>query len=187
MVRIPARGGSDTESSSCLRIVLWQKAVPAPQIGETSGYRLDSGWDRRVSVAISIIATTGPARSRAVTVAGRTVTVTQDSGCTFSRSATSQTMPAPAGVGTRLGLHVGRVSVERGQRLACITITGGASGSGAGNEQFAVEPNATGTPRSEPLTHCQSRVHSQPALGSDLDFAHDRPTGGVRSRISKLT
>jgi hypothetical protein len=102
-------------------------------------------------VDLSIAPNAGPARSGMVTVAGRTVTVTQDSGCAFSLSATSQTMAASGGASS--------VSVTAGTGCAWtavsaapwLVITDGASGSGAGTVQFTVEANATGTPRSGTL------------------------------------
>jgi hypothetical protein len=102
-------------------------------------------------VDLSIAPNAGPARSGTIAVAGRTVTVTQDSGCTFGLSATSQTMGASGGASS--------VSVTAGPGCAWtavsaapwLVITDGASGSGAGAVQFTVEANATGAPRSGTL------------------------------------
>ena len=78
-----------------------------------------------------------------VTVAARTVTVMQESGCTFSLSATSVTMPGSGGVGTVSVSTAGGCPWSAVRGAAWITITDGASGSGSGNVQFAVEPNGT--------------------------------------------
>jgi hypothetical protein len=139
-VPAPAGGGAARVEVAAAASCTWTAVNPAAWIGITGS----AGGTGNGAVDLSFAANTGPARSGAVTVAGRTVTVTQDSGCTFSLSATSQTMPGSGGVGT--------VSVSTsGGRLwsaLCgvpwITITDGVSGSGAGTLQFAVEPNATG-------------------------------------------
>jgi hypothetical protein len=103
-------------------------------------------------VDLTFAANTGPARTGMVTVAGRPVTVTQDSGCTFTLNPTSQTMPAPGGVGTvSVGTAVG-CTWTAVSGVPWITITEGGSGSGGGNVQFAVEPNTTGASRSGNLT-----------------------------------
>jgi hypothetical protein len=104
------------------------------------------------SVDLSFAPNTGPGRSGTMTVAGRTVTVTQDSGCAISLSATSQTMAAAGGAGS--------VTVTAGagcpwtvvSDVTWIAVTDGASGSGGGTVQFTVEPNATGAARAGTLS-----------------------------------
>jgi Viral BACON domain len=110
--------------------------------GETGNGRVD----------LAFAANTGPTRSGTVIIAGRTVTVTQDSGCTYSLTPTSQTMPAPGGVGTVSVGTSGGCTWRAVSSVPWITITDGTSGAGSGNVQFAVEPNVTGTPRSGTLT-----------------------------------
>jgi hypothetical protein len=138
----PARVDISTGSScgwSAVNAVGWI-AVSGAAAGSGSG-----------GVDLSIAPNAGPARSGTIAVAGRTVTVTQDSGCTFSLSATSQTMGASGGAGS--------VSVTAGTGCAWtavsaapwLVITDGASGSGPGAVQFIVEANATGAPRSGTL------------------------------------
>jgi hypothetical protein len=112
-------------------------SVTSPASGTGSGF-----------VDLAFAGNTGPARTGTLTVGGRTVTITQDSGCTINLSSTAQ--PAPAS-GT-----AGSVNVTTGagcswtavSQVPWIAVTGGASGTGDGAVQFSVETNATGAPRS---------------------------------------
>jgi Putative binding domain, N-terminal len=114
--------------------------------------RRDCKWDRKRPVELTFAANTGPARTGTVTVAGRTVTVAQENGCTFTVNPTSQTVPAPGGVGSVAVGTSGGCTWTAVSGVPWITITDGGSGSGGGNVQFAVEPNATGAPRAGTLT-----------------------------------
>jgi hypothetical protein len=104
------------------------------------------------SVEFSIAQNTGPGRSGTATVAGRTVTINQASGCTYSVTPTSANVPA-AGIS-------GPITVTTGDGCAWtavsnapwITITSGASGTGPGTVQGTVDANATGAPRTGTLT-----------------------------------
>ena len=86
----------------------------------------------------------------------------QESGCTFSLSVTSVTMPGSGGVGTVSVSTAGGCPWSAVSGAAWITITDGASGSGSGNVQFAVEPNGTGAPAVElsPSQILRSRLNS---------------------------
>ena len=80
------------------------------------------------------------------------MTVNQESGCSVAINPTSQAIAATGGTGS--------VNVTAG--LGCtwnatstvpwILVTAGASGSGDGVVQFAVDPNATGAPRAGTIT-----------------------------------
>ncbi|MGH8638448.1 MAG: BACON domain-containing protein, partial [Burkholderiales bacterium] len=99
-------------------------------------------------VELSMSANTGPARSGTVAIAGRSVPVAQESGCTYALSSTGTTIPSTGGSGT--------VNVTAGagcpwtavSNAAWITVTAGASGSGDGAVQFAVQANMSGAGRS---------------------------------------
>jgi hypothetical protein len=113
---------------------LWITAMPAS--GNGGG-----------NVELSIAANTGPPRSGTVLVAERTVTVNQQSGCTVAINPASQAIPAMGGTGTvtvTAGLGC-QWTAER--TVPWIAVTAGASGSGDGAVQFAVDPNMTGAPR----------------------------------------
>jgi hypothetical protein len=122
----------------------WTAAPDAQWISITSA----SSGSGNGFVDLAFATNTGPARTGTVSVAGRTVTVVQDSGCSIALSSTSQ--PAPVS-GT-----AGAVNVAAGpgcswtavSQVQWIVVTGGAAGTGDGAVQFSVERNATGTPRS---------------------------------------
>ncbi len=142
-----AGGGARIEVSAAASCA-WTAASGAGWIG-INGAAAGTG---NGGVDLAFAANTGPARSGTVNVAGRTVTVTQDGGCTFSLNQTSQTMPSSGGIGTVSVSTSGGCPWSAASGAPWIAITDGASGSGAGNVTFAVEPNATGALRSGTLT-----------------------------------
>jgi hypothetical protein len=99
-------------------------------------------------VDLVIASNNGPAREGTVTLGGRNILVSQESGCTFVLSAASQAMAAAGGTGV--------VTVTAGpgcpwtavSQVPWITVTAGSPGQGDGSVQFTVEPNATGAARS---------------------------------------
>ncbi len=103
-------------------------------------------------VDFALAANTGPARSGTLTVATRTVTINQDSGCTYTLGSTSYTSPAtggPSSVTVAAGAGCAWTAVSQ---VPWITVMAGASGSGDGSVQFTVDPNGTGAPRSGAIT-----------------------------------
>ena len=147
-VRAPAAGGGARVEVAAAASCAWTAVSHAGWIGVTGS----AGGSGNGTFDLSVATNPGPARSGTVTVAARTVTVMQESGCTFSLSATSVTMPGSGGVGTVSVSTAGGCPWSAVSGAAWITITDGASGSGSGNVQFAVEPNGTGAPRSGTLT-----------------------------------
>ena len=69
-------------------------------------------------IDVTTAANSGPARSGTLLVAGRTVTINQDSGCTITLGAASTTVPAGGGPGSRFGIVSGRVHLDCGQQRA---------------------------------------------------------------------
>lgn len=126
----------------------WTASSNAPWLTIT-GAASGAGSGR---VDFALAANTGPARTGTLTVATKTVTVNQDSGCTYTLGATSFAAPTGGGPGS--------VTVSAGagctwtavSQVPWITVTSGASGSGDGTVQFAVDPNGTGAPRSGAIT-----------------------------------
>ena len=126
----------------------WTAASSVPWIQVASG----SG-SGPAEVAITVAANTDGARSGALSIAGRTVTVNQDGqGCSYSLSATSQSLPAAGGTGS--------VAVTTGSTCAWtatsnapwLSITGGASTTGSGAVAFAAAAEQSGVPRTGTLT-----------------------------------
>ncbi len=103
-------------------------------------------------VDITVAANSGPARSGTVTVAGQTVTVNQDSGCTYSINPTSATVPAGGGTGQATVTAGEGCTWTAVSQVPWITITTGASGSGSGTVIGTVEPNTTGAARMGTVT-----------------------------------
>jgi hypothetical protein len=99
----------------------------------------------RVEVAFD--ANTGPARSGTLTVATRTVNVSQDSGCTFTLGAPSYAAPATGGPGSVTVTTAAGCTWTAVSQVPWISVTSGSSGSGDGTVQFLVEPNGTGAAR----------------------------------------
>jgi hypothetical protein len=104
------------------------------------------------TVRLDIQANTGPPRSGTATIAGRIVTVNQDSGCSFVINPTSQSFSAAGGTGavtvtTNPGCLWSAVS-----NALWIRVTNGTNGSGAGTVEFAVDPNADHDARSGTMT-----------------------------------
>jgi hypothetical protein len=101
---------------------------------------------------LDVQANSGPARSGTATVAGRTVTVNQDSGCTFSLTPSSQPMVVGGGASNVMVNASGGCSWTALSNVPWITITAGASGTDGGTVQFTVDVNATGASRDGTMT-----------------------------------
>ena len=109
-----------------------------------------AGGDGRGQVQIAVAANAGPARTGSIVVAGRTVTVAQASGCTYSVSPTTQDVSgfggsSTAGVATASGCSWTATSGADWITLAS------SSGTGPGQVSFSVAPNVT-PPRTGTLT-----------------------------------
>ncbi len=98
------------------------------------------------SVQLTVAANTGGARSGTVTIAGRTVTINQGGGCTFSLSPGSQTVSAAAGTGSvAVTASDGCTWNAAATNTPWVTISNGGSGSGNGTVQYAFEANSGAT------------------------------------------
>ncbi len=106
------------------------------------------------TVAYTVAANTGPNRSGTLTIGGKTFTVTQDSGCTFTISPTSQSVPNSGGTVT-ITVTTPNQQCQWTATVAAnspwITITSGAGGTGNGTVTITVAAN-TGSNRSGTLT-----------------------------------
>jgi hypothetical protein len=119
----------------------WTSADDQPWIAITSG---TSGTGNG-SVGFTVDANVGPERTGTITVGGRTFTVSQASGCSFSVTPTSFELRRDA----ESGLTVS-VTSATGCAWAAVSgstwilVTEGASGSGPGTVTFSVERNRGG-------------------------------------------
>jgi hypothetical protein len=98
-------------------------------------------------VEVSIAGNTGSARKDAIVVAGRSVPVTQESGCTVTISPTAMPMPAAGGPGSFNVTAGAGCTWTTTSQSGWIVITNSGPGSGDGVVQFSVDANATGAPR----------------------------------------
>jgi hypothetical protein len=101
------------------------------------------------TVNFTIAPNSGPQRSGTLTVAGRTFTVTQTSGCSYALTANSQSFGPGGGSGTTTVVTNDGCTWTAvvSSQAPWITVTSGASGSGDGTVSFNVASN-TGAQRS---------------------------------------
>jgi hypothetical protein len=160
----PAAGGSQIVNVTTSQDCSWSANSNNPEwiaVGAVSGPAGNG------TVRLDIQANTGPPRSGTATVAGKIVTVNQDSGCSITLSATSQQMPAEGGPGTVMVNTSGGCTWTAVPNASWIRVVNGASGSGGGNVDFTVDPNPDHDPRTgtitignQVLTIIQDRQHS---------------------------
>jgi len=144
----PSAGGSQNVSVTTAAECSWSAVSNAAWIA-IPGAPSRSG---NGIVQLDIQANTGPARSGTATIAGRTVTVNQDSGCTFAIAPGTQAVAvagAPGAVTVTAGAGCAWTAVSN---VSWVTVTRGAIGSGDGTVEFTVDANATGAARSGTLT-----------------------------------
>ncbi|HEY1308488.1 MAG TPA: BACON domain-containing protein [Vicinamibacterales bacterium] len=93
------------------------------------------------SVAFSVVANTGPARTGTLTIAGQTETITQDAPCMYSISPREQVIGSSGGSGIiDLVTQVGCQSTAR-STVAWITVQSGVTNVGSSRISYNVEAN----------------------------------------------
>jgi hypothetical protein len=144
----PAAGGTGTIAVSSASSCAWTAASQVSWITTTSG-ATGSGTG---TVGLAIAPNTGAERTGQVVVAGHTYTVTQQAAapppvtCTYSIDPTGQSAPAAGGTGTIAVSSASSCAWTAASQVPWITITSGATGSGAGTVGLAIAPN-TGAER----------------------------------------
>ena len=147
-VPAPAAGGPQNVSVTTAPDCSWTAASNAPWVTISNG----ASGSGNGTVQLDIQPNTGPVRSGTATVAGRTVTVNQADGCTYSIDSPAQSIPVGGGTGS-VAVSAGPGCVWTAvSNAGWITVTNGANGSGPGTVQFIVEPNATGAARAGTVT-----------------------------------
>lgn len=111
----------------------------------------NAGGEGGGAVQLTAAPNSGSARTGTATVAGRTVTVQQASGCAYTINPASQTLPAQGGGGSVTVTTAGSCNWTAETNLPWARVTGGASGSGSGAVQFTADAN-TGPARSGTFT-----------------------------------
>ena len=141
---VASTGGSSTVAVATVPECGWTAASSVPWITVTSG----SSGTGNGTVQFGVASTTGPARSATLTIAGRTFTVSQGSGCTFSINPASQNLPYFGGPGS--------VAVNTGpgctwaatSSISWVHLTAGQSGTGPGAVAFTADETPSSQPRS---------------------------------------
>jgi Putative binding domain, N-terminal/Viral BACON domain len=144
----PAAGGSQNVSVTTAAECSWTAVSNAVWIAIAAG----ASGSGNGTVQLDIQANTGPARGGTATIAGRTVSVNQDAGCTFSIAPATQAVPVAGGSGSVTVTAGGGCAWTAVSNVPWVTVTNGGSGSGAGTVEFTVEANATGASRSGTVT-----------------------------------
>ena len=93
---LPAAGGTGRVAVATGASCVWSAASNTPWIQLTSAPSSTGSGETTFQVAD----TSGGARTGTLTIAGRTVTVSQGAGCSYGLSATGQTVPGEGGSGT---------------------------------------------------------------------------------------
>lgn len=123
----------------------WSAVSNQPWISITAG----ASGSGNGTVTFTAASTTGPGRSGTLTIAGRTFTVNQGQGCTFSLSAVAGSAAAAGTTGTFDVRTADGCAWSAGSNAAWLTVTGGASGTGNGTVRYEVAantgPQRTGT------------------------------------------
>jgi hypothetical protein len=96
-------------------------------------------------VTYSAAATTGPARSGTLQIAGNAITVTQASGCKYTIAPASQAFMTEGGSGSISVSSGAACAWTAASQVPWVTLTNG-SGTGAGTVTFSVAANAMGVP-----------------------------------------
>ena len=168
---VAAAGGPGTVRVDGSGGCQWQAVSNAPWITIQSGAAGTGGGEVRFQVT----ANSGAARTGTLTIGGRVFTVTQGAGCSFALTAGSATVPSGSGGGT-VGVTAppGCAWTARSDPAAAwVRITAGASGSGDGKVDFAVDPN-TGPARSTTLVIAGLSFAVQQASGCSISIAPSR-------------
>ncbi|MDQ3349019.1 MAG: hypothetical protein M3545_13750, partial [Acidobacteriota bacterium] len=103
------------------------------------------------TVRFAASANTGPARTATITAAGRTFTVSQAAGCSYTLSSSSTNVPGGGGAASVGVTSAAGCAWTAASNAGWITLTGGSSGTGSGTVSFSVAAH-TGARRSGTLT-----------------------------------
>jgi Viral BACON domain/Putative binding domain, N-terminal len=125
----------------------WTAASQVPWLTITSG----ASGSGNGEVQFTAAATTGPARSGTMTIAGQIFSVTQGEGCMATLSPSSATVDDAGGEGLFTVQMSAGCSWTATSTTSWLTIVSGASGKGQGTVRFAAARN-TGPSRSTAIT-----------------------------------
>jgi hypothetical protein len=115
----------------------WTATSNAPWITITAG----ASGSGNGTLSYSVPANTGPQRIGTITIAGQTFTLTQNSGCTYTLSPTSQIVAATGGAGSVGVTAAAGCAWTASSNRTWITFPNGTTGSGNGSLSYAVAAN----------------------------------------------
>jgi hypothetical protein len=137
---MPAAGGSGAIAVSAASGCSWTANSTAPWLSVTSG----ASGSGNGSVAFTVAANPGSARSGTITVAGQTFTVNQAAApppCTYSITPTSASIAVLGGTGSVAVSAAAGCTWTAASNAQWITVTSGANGTGNGAVGFSVAAN----------------------------------------------
>lgn len=137
---IGSAGGSASVNVHTAAGCGWSSTSNAPWLTIDAG-AAGTGEGR---VQLTVASSVGPARTGTLTIAGRTFTVNQASGCTYSLTPTSQDVGDAGGDFSFAVSSAGGCTWRAASNANWVTIASGASGSGNGRVSFHVASNAMG-------------------------------------------
>jgi hypothetical protein len=144
---VPASGGSVPVTVTAGPGCGWTAASNDPWITIASTTAASGNG----TVQLNVAATTGPNRSGTATIAGRTFTLNQGQGCTFTVNPASTSIDAGGGQGSFDVQADGGCAWSANKDADWITISAGATGSGNGTVRFTAAANS-GPARSATIT-----------------------------------
>jgi hypothetical protein len=139
---VPSAGGGGRVTVTAPDGCAWTASSNAPWLTIASG----ASGSGNGAVQYTAAATTGPARSGALTVAGQTFTVNQGQGCSFTLAPASASVPNAGGQTSFSVQAAAGCGWTASSQAPWITIASGGSGSGNGTVQLTVSAN-TGASR----------------------------------------
>jgi len=152
---IASAGGTGTVSVTAGAGCPWTAVSNAAWITVTAG----SSGSGNGSVSYSVAANTGPQRVGTITIAGKTFTLTQSSGCAYTISPASASFPRAGGAGTVNVTTAAGCTWTASKSGSWITLTSGTSGTGNGTVGYSVKVNNSGSSRSGTVT-VNGQVHT---------------------------
>lgn len=177
-IAVPSGGGPSSVTVTADPGCEWSATSQASWLSITGG----ASGSGSGTVTFSIAPNTGGAREGTLTVAGRTVTISQAGvACSYSLSPTSFAAGAAGGPSSVAVNAPAGCTWTAASNDGWLTITGGASGSGAGTVSFAVAAN-TGAARTGTLTVAgHSFVVTQAAGTAACDYVLAPPSQPVQA------
>jgi hypothetical protein len=162
---VPASGAKNSVGVTAGAGCPWNASSAVAWISIASG----GNGSGNGTVGYTVDASSGPARSGALTIGGQTFTVNQASGCNYQVNPTSFSVPFLGGtrsVSVTVGDQCDWSVTINANSAAWITVTNPSPGSGSGSREFVLQPNVGG-----------SRTGTVTIAGQTVTFNQNGPLG----------